>query len=95
MREYNTYQRWLKRKSLSRVLLFAIPWTVAHQPPLSMKFSKQEYCSELPFPSPGDLPNPGIEPVSPVSLALQADSVPAELPGGGLTKQNIMKILSE
>ena len=95
MREYNTYQRWLKRKSLSRVLLFAIPWTVAHQAPLSMEFSRQGYCSELPFPSPGDLTNPGIEPVSPVFPALQADSLPAELPGGGLTKLNIMKISPE
>ena len=47
------------------------PWTVAHQAPLSMGFSRQEYWSGLPFPSPGDLPNPGMEPVSPVdSLAL-------------------------
>ena len=41
------------------------PWTVAHQAPPSMGFSRQEYWSELPFPSPGDLPNPGTEPVSP------------------------------
>ena len=52
----------------------ATPWT-ARQAPLSMGFSRQEYCSMLPFPSPGDLPNPGIEPGSP---ALQADSLPAE-----------------
>ena len=51
-------------------------WTVAHQAPLSMGFSRQEYRSGLPFPSPGDLPNPGIEPKSP---ALQADSLPTEL----------------
>ena len=51
--------------------LFATPWTVTHQVSLSMEFSRQEYESELPFPSPGDLPNPGIEPRSP---ALQADS---------------------
>ena len=43
----------------SRVQLFAIPWTVVHQAPLSMGFSRQEYWSELPFPPPGDLPNPG------------------------------------
>ena len=49
----------------------ATPWTVAHQAPLSMGFSRQEYWSGLPFPSPGDLPNPGIKPRSP---ALQADS---------------------
>ena len=54
----------------------ATPWTVARQAPLSMGFSKQEYWSGLPFPSPGDLPNPGIEPRSP---ALQADSLPTEL----------------
>ena len=54
------------------------PWTVAQQIPLSMKFSKQEYWSGLSFPSPGDLPNPGIEPRSPV---LQADSLPAEPQG--------------
>ena len=52
------------------------PWAVAHQAPLSMGFSRQEYWSGLPFPSPGDLPNPGIEPKSP---ALQADSLPTEL----------------
>ena len=59
-------------KSLSRVRLFATPWTVAHQAPPSMGFSRQEYWSGLPFPSPGDLPNPGIEPRSP---ALQADAL--------------------
>ena len=55
----------VKVKSLSRVWLFVTPWTVAHQAPLSMGFSRQEYWSGLPFPSPGDLPNPGIEPGSP------------------------------
>ena len=60
----------MKMKSFSCVQLFATPWTVAHQAPLSMEFSRQEYWSRLPFPSPGDLPNPGIEPRSP---ALQAD----------------------
>ena len=54
-----------KVKSLSRVRLFVTPWTVAYQAPLSMGFSRQEYWSGLPFPSPGDLPNPGIEPGSP------------------------------
>ena len=54
----------------------AIPWTVACQAPLSMGFSSQEYWSGLPFPSPGDLPDPGNEPMS---LALQADDLPAEL----------------
>ena len=56
----------------------AIPWTVAHQALLSMEFSRQEYWSGLPSPSPGDLPNPGIKPGSPT---LQADSLPSELPG--------------
>ena len=54
-----------KVKLLSRVRLFAIPWTVAHQAPLSMGFSRQKYWSGLPFPSPGGLPDPGIEPRSP------------------------------
>ena len=63
-------------KLLSHVRLFATPWTVAYQAPPSMGFSRREYWSGLPFPSPGDLPNPGIEPRS---LALQADSFPAEL----------------
>ena len=62
-------------KSLSRVRLFATPWTVAHQTPLSMGFSRQEYWSGLPFPSPGDLPNPGIQPGSP---ALQSDALSSE-----------------
>ena len=53
------------------------PWTVGHQAPLSLEFSRQEYWSGLPFPSPGDLPNPGIKPMSP---ALQADSLPYEPP---------------
>ena len=62
-----------KVKSLSRVRLFAISWTVAYQAPLPMEFSRQEYWSGLPFPFPGDLPNPGIEPGSP---ALQAGTLP-------------------
>ena len=56
---------WSKVKSLSRIQLFVTPWTVAYQVPPSMVFSRQEYWSGLPFPSPGDLPNPGIEPGSP------------------------------
>ena len=55
---------------LSRVQLFVTPWTVAHQPPLSMEFSKQEYWSGLPLPPPGGLPNSVIEPKSPASPAL-------------------------
>ena len=67
-----------KMKSLSRIQLFVIPWTVVYQVPLSMGFSRQAYRSGLPFPSPGDLSNPGIEPRSP---ALQADTLPSEPPG--------------
>ena len=62
-------------KSLSRVQLFATPWTVVYQAPPSMGFSRQECWSGLPFPSPGDLPNPGIIPRSP---ALQVDALPSE-----------------
>ena len=65
-------------KLLSYVWLFATPWTVAPQAPPSMGFSRQEYWSGLPFPSPGDLPDPGTEPRSP---ALQADALPSELKG--------------
>ena len=64
--------------SCSVVSNSATPWTVAHQAPLPMEFSRQEYWSGLPCPSPGDLPDPGIEPGSPV---LQVDSLPAEPPG--------------
>ena len=60
------------------VQLFVIPWTAAHQPPLSMEFFRQEYWSGLSCPSPGDLPDPGIEPRSPAS---QADSLPPDPPG--------------
>ena len=61
---------------LSRFLFFATLWTVAHQVPLCMEFSRQEHWSELPLPPPWDFPNPGVEPWSP---ALQADSLPSEL----------------
>ena len=63
---------------LSHVCLLVTPWTGAHQAPLSMGFSRQEYWSGLSFPSPGDLPDPGIEPWPP---ALQGDSLPSEPPG--------------
>ena len=65
-------------KSLSSVQLFGIPWTVVYQASLSVGFSRQDYWSGLPFPSPGDLPDPGIEPRSP---ALQANALPSEPPG--------------
>ena len=64
--------------SLSRVRLFVTPWTLVHQAPLSMGFPRQGYWNGWPFPTPGDLSNPGIEPWS---LALQADSLPSEPPG--------------
>ena len=70
-------------KSFSHVWLFATLWTVAYQAPLSMGFSRQEYSSGLPFPSPGDLPNPGIEPRPPI---LQADALPSK-PGKPLGRR--------
>ena len=71
-------EKKVKVKSLSHVRLFVIPCTVAHQAPPSMEFSRQEYWSGLPFPSPGDLPDPGIEPGSP---ALRADALPSKPQG--------------
>ena len=68
----------MKVKFLSRVQLFVTPWTGAYQAPPSMEFSNQEYWSGLPCPPPGDLPNPGIKPRSPI---LQADALPSEPPG--------------
>ena len=73
----------VKVKSLSRVRLFVTPWTVAYQAPPFIGFSWQEYWSGLPFPSPGDLPNPGIEPGSP---AFQADTLTSEPPGKPIIK---------
>ena len=82
----------MKVKSPSRVRLFATPWTVAYEAPPSMEFSWQEYWSGLPFPSPGDIPNPGIEPKSPT---LQADSLPAEPQGKpqntGVSSQSLLQ----
>ena len=74
----------VKVKSLSRIRLFATPWIVAYQAPLPMGFSRQECWSGVPFPSPGELPEPRIEPGSP---SLQADALTSEPPGkpiGGL-----------
>ena len=62
-------------KLLSHVRLFETPWTAAYQAPQSLEFSRQEYWNGVPFPSAGDLPNPGIEPRSP---ALQADALLSE-----------------
>ena len=68
-------------QSLSRVQFCATPWTVAHQAPLSVGLSWQENWGGLPFSPPGDLPDPGNKPTSPVASALQADSVAAEPAG--------------
>ena len=76
----------MKVKSLSRIGLLATPWTVALQAPPSMGFSRQEYWGELPFPSPGDLPDPGIESMSP---ALQADALTSQPPGKRLYLETI------
>ena len=83
--KYTSMEEWRKKmwyvlvlSHFSCVQFFVIPWTVVHQAPLSMKFSGQEYWSKLPFPSPGDLPDSGIEPGYP---ALQADALPSEPPG--------------
>ena len=72
----DAYYEWVKL--LSHVWLFSTPWTVAHQAPPSMEFSRQGYWSALPFPSPGDLLDLGIKPRYP---ALQADALPSEPPG--------------
>ena len=87
----------MKVKSLSlvrlfvtlRTVLFVTPQTVAYQASLSMGFSRQEFWSGLPFPSPGDLPNPGIEPGSP---SLEADALTSEPPGEALPKLNKIKV---
>ena len=71
----NAWKWKVKVKLLSRVRLFVTPWTVAYQTPPSMGFSRQEYWSGVPLPSPGHLPDPGIEPRSP---ALQADALTSE-----------------
>ena len=68
----------MKVKPLSRVRLFATPWTVAYQASLTMGFSRQEYWSGLPFPSSGDLPDPEIKPRSP---ALEAEALTSEPSG--------------
>ena len=69
--------------ALSHVPLFAIPWTITPQPPLSMEFSRHKYWSALPFPTSGNLPNPAIEPMSLASPASQANSLPSKPPRNG------------
>ena len=80
------------KQSLSCIPLFTIPWTVVYQASLSMGFSRQEYWSGLLFPSPGDLPDPGIKPRSP---RLQADTLPSELPGKPNTKNHFNHIFKK
>jgi len=79
-----------KMKSLSHVQLFETPWTVAHQAPQSVGFSRQEYSSGLPFPSPEDLSDRGIKPRYP---ALQADALTSEPPGKPMMKKDFFLIL--
>ena len=67
--------------ALGHVRLFATPWAIAYQAPLSREFSKEEYWSRLPFPSPGDLPDPGIEPEYLEPLLWSVDSLPVCCPG--------------
>ena len=83
--------RWTVKSVSCSVMCDSLqhPWTVAHQAPLSMEFSRQEYWSGLPFPSPGIFPKPGIKPRSP---ALQADSLPSE-PPGKLSQIPMVKII--
>ena len=66
---------------LGHARLFATPWTIALQVPMSIEFSRREYWSGLPFPAPGDLPDRGIEPSSPVSPALPSEFFTTEPPG--------------
>ena len=80
----------LQGSALFTVQLFATLRTVAHQAPLFMGFFRREYCSRLPCPLPGDLPDPGIKPASPASPASQADSPPAE-PSGKSTKWGLVQ----
>ena len=75
-------------QSFSHVQLFVISWTAAHQDPLSMGFPSQEYWSELPFPSPGDLPHPGIKPESPI---LAGGFFTTEPPGSPMSMLHSLK----
>ena len=81
-----------KVKSFSPVQLFMTPWTVAYQAPLSMEFSRQEYWSGLPFPSPDDLPDPGIEPRY---HTLQANALPSKPPGKQNTGKSVYYHISD
>ena len=83
-------QRKVKVKSLSHIRLFTTPWTIAHKAPPSMECSRQEYWNGLPFPSPGDLPDAGIELGSP---ALRTDNLPSEPPGNPYMERMYLKTL--
>ena len=72
----------------SHVQLFVTPWTVAHQAPLTMGFSRQEYWSGLPCPPPGDLPDPGIQPVSPEFAGGFFTTEPPEKPTASVTSED-------
>ena len=74
---------------------FVTPWAVANQAPLSTGFGRQGHWSGLPFPSPGDLPVPGIEPMSPVSNALEVDSLPNEQQGSPTFTVHIQYLLKK
>ena len=82
----------VKVKSLSRVRLIVTLWTVAYQTPQSVEFSRQEYWSGFPFPSPGDLPNPGIEPRSPT---FQADALTSKPPGNMNESKTYVRMLPD
>ena len=69
----------------------ATPWTVAHKAPLSMGFSRQEYCSELPFPSPGDVPTPGIKSMSPALMGRFFTSEPPGKPVAPIYKEILLR----
>ena len=86
---YSSPVKWNKVKSLSCVWPFVTPWTVTYQPPPSMGFSRQEYWSELPFPSPGDLPELGIKPPSP---KLQRDTLLSEPSGKSSPVRSVSKL---
>ena len=74
---------------------FVTPWTVAYKAPLSMEFSRQEYWSASPYPSPGDLPDPGIKPTSPASLPLQAGSLPLSYRGSPRSRGSCVELFED
>ena len=77
--------------SLSHICLFAAPWTIARQDALSMEFYRKDYWSGLPFPTPGNIPNPGVEPMSLVSPALAGEFLTPEPPGKPHVDRSLVK----